>query len=83
MAFSYFGYNFVYLAAEDTGLGGGVEDIVFFLYRVCHIEGQFFDSTRKVLIGIGGGLALSHLDSKATIFMWECSGFKPDLVVSL
>ena len=39
MAFSYFGYNFVYLATKDTGLGGGVEDIVFFLYRVCHIEG--------------------------------------------
>ena len=37
---SNFGYNFVYLAAKDTGLGGGVEDIVFFLYRVCHIEGS-------------------------------------------
>ena len=40
MTFSYFGYKFVYLAAEDTGLGGGVEDIVFFLYRVSHIEGS-------------------------------------------
>ena len=40
MAFGYLGYNFVYLAAEDTGLGGGVEDIVFLLYRVCHIEGS-------------------------------------------
>ena len=40
MAFSYFGYKFVYLAAKGTGLGGGMEDIVFFLYRVCHIEGS-------------------------------------------
>ena len=40
MAFGYLGYNFVYLSAEDTGLGGGMEDIVFFLYRVCHIEGS-------------------------------------------
>ena len=84
MAFSYFGYKFVYLAAEDTGLGGGVEDIVFLLYRVCHIEGvSSLILQGKFLIGIGGGLALSHLDSKATIFMWGCSGFKPDLVASL
>ena len=37
----------------------------------------------KLLIGIGGGLALSHIDSKATTFIWGCSGCSPDLIASL
>ena len=61
-----------------------MEDIVLLLYRVCHIEGSVLLILQgKFLIGIGGGLALSRLDSKATIFMWGDSGFKPDLVVLL
>ena len=61
MAFSYFGYNFVYLAAKDTGLGGGVEDIVFFLYRVCHIEGAALVVGPGVPMGSYGFFRVSQI----------------------
>ena len=37
----------------------------------------------KLLIGVGGGLALSHMASKATTSILGCSVCSPDLMASL
>ena len=72
------------LLQRRQDLVGAWKILLSLLYRACHIEGVSSSILQgKLLIGIGGGLALSHIDSKATTFMWGCSGFKPDLVASL
>ena len=54
------------------------------LYRECHIEGDSPSILEgKLLVGNGGGSALSHIDSKAFIFIRGCFGFRPVLVASL
>ena len=65
-------------------LKGAWKWLLSLLYRACHIEGVS-PSIRhgKLLIGVDGGLALSHIDSKATTFIWGCSGCNPDLIASL
>ena len=55
------------LLQRRQDLVGAWKILLSLLYRACHIEGvSSLILQGKLLIGIGGGLAQSHIDSKAT-----------------
>ena len=72
------------LLQRRQDLRGAWKWLLSFLYKACHIEGVSSSILHgKLLIDVGGGSALSHIDSKATTFIWGCSGCSPDLITSL